>query len=110
MLVLLLLVADLAGLVTLLGSAYDAVAIVVFPLLWGIGLMLATAGSPKEERSASSRLFTISFLLRVGVAIAIYRFGIVGRVHSRITPCRARFEAEVCRSGDRRRRSLQDRD
>jgi 4-amino-4-deoxy-L-arabinose transferase-like glycosyltransferase len=77
-LVLLLLVADLAGLVTLLGSAYDGVAIVVFPLLWGIGLMLATAGSPRGEKSAASRLFTISFLLRVGVAIAIYRFGIVG--------------------------------
>ena len=80
MLVLLLVVADLVGLVALLGSGYDAVAIMVFPLMWGIGLIFATAGSLQEDRSVAARLFTISFLLRVGVAIAIYRFGIVGVV------------------------------
>lgn len=78
MLVFLLLLADLVGLASLLGSAYDVIAVGVFPVLWGAGLILATAGTSREERSVAARLFTVSFLLRVGVAMAVYRLGILG--------------------------------
>jgi Dolichyl-phosphate-mannose-protein mannosyltransferase len=77
---LLLLLADLGGLALLLTSPYDAVAVAVLPVLWIAGLALATAGRPREERSATMRLFTLSFLLRVAVAIAIYDTGLVGVV------------------------------
>ncbi len=78
MLVLLLLFGDLVGLASLFGSAYDVVAVAIFPVLWGAGLVLATAGRAQNERPVAARLFTISFLLRAGVAIAIYRLGIIG--------------------------------
>jgi hypothetical protein len=79
-LIVLLLLADIAGLAFLLSSPYDIIALVVFPILWGLGLVLTTAGRPIEERRFAMRLFTISLLLRVGVALAIYGFGLVNVV------------------------------
>ncbi len=66
-----------AGLATSLVRASDAVAVAVFPILWVLGLVLATAGRPNKERRTLGRLFTLSFLLRIAVAIVIYRFGLV---------------------------------
>ncbi len=73
----LLLLADTAGLAFLLTSPYEIIALVVFPILWGLGLVLSTAGRPIEERPFAVRLFTIGLLLRVGMALAIYGFGLV---------------------------------
>ncbi len=75
-LIALLVLADLVGLATLLASPYDVIAVAEFPLLWGFGLIVATAGRLREEKPVVFRLFALSFLLRVGVAIVINHHGL----------------------------------
>jgi hypothetical protein len=77
MLIFMLLTFIMGGLATALVSSYDAIALAVFPVLCVSGLILIAAGRPPEEKRALTRLFMLSFLLRVAVAIAIYRFGLV---------------------------------
>jgi 4-amino-4-deoxy-L-arabinose transferase-like glycosyltransferase len=78
--IVLLLVADLAGLAMLLTTPNDVVAVVVFPVLWIAGSALAASRLEREERAAAVRLFALSYLLRVGLAIVIYHLGVVNVV------------------------------
>jgi len=77
MLIFALLAFVIGGLVTALASPYDAPALAVFPVLWGLGLMLTATGRPTEEKRTLARLFTLSFLLRIAIMICVYRFGLV---------------------------------
>ena len=55
----------------------DLAPVGVFAVLGGLGLLLAAAGRPPEERRTLARLFALSFVLRVAAAIVIYHFGLV---------------------------------
>ena len=77
MLIFALLAFVVGGLATSLATSYDIVALGAFPLLWGLGLAITTAGRGDEEKRTLARLFTLSFLLRVALAIVIYRLGLV---------------------------------
>ena len=65
------------GLAAALASQDDAVALLVFPILWWVGSALAARGAGPEDRPAVVRLFAFSFLLRAAVAIIVYQFGLV---------------------------------
>src|SRR5215831_2541759 len=65
------------GLARAVPKPSDALALVAFPILWLLGLILTTAGRPGEERRALARLFNLGFLLRVAVVIIVYSFGLV---------------------------------
>lgn len=77
MLIFALLAFVVLGLAASLTHAADVVTLVVFPIVWFFGALLASAGRARDERQALARLFTVSFLLRVAVALVVYRFGLV---------------------------------